>query len=124
MGRGVSRYRMSKHMGGTHGYVLVLQHDLEDVAQLIEQRLGLLLSSPGCSEEGLVDHRRNVSPVSLDELVEIAIPLRNEILELLPLTRNDLEMAIIFDLADEEDHVAESDAGLVKCERESCRDEP
>jgi hypothetical protein len=38
--------------------VLVLQHDLEDITQLIEQRLGLLLSSPGRSEERLVDHCR------------------------------------------------------------------
>ena len=62
--------------------------------------------------------------MGLDELVEVAVLLRDEILELLPLTGNDLEMAVIFDLADEEDHVAEGDASLVERERESCRDEP
>lgn len=98
----------------------MLKHDLEDVPELIDERLDLLLAAARRLQERLLDECRDVPTVGVDELVEITVLLGDEILELLPLARDDLEVAVVLDLPNEEDHVPQSDASLVERECEGC----
>lgn len=104
----------------THGDVLPLQHDLPDVAQLLDERLDVLLPAPLRLEERLVGQLGEVLAVRVDELVEVALLLGDKVLELGPLACDDLEVAVVLDLAHEEDHLAQRDARLVEVVGERC----